>query len=314
MISSTCSLCPWHAEVGLVMGLCLAVSILGCFRDPKLDDSQPRRCQTDKNCPWGQICGPDKFCCASSDGKTCNHPGSTGGATGSVDGRPSDGALTGSETGGNGDGASRFYEVGAGGDGPRGTSGTGGGATPDGGIDSPVGGTNGGAGGGEAGNTGSSDASQTGDMADAAGGTGSGGTGTGGTGGTVGQSTATCDTGKKECNGTCIPASECCGGCSGNKPVCSNGTCVARSLGDSCQSPSECASGVCADGVCCNEPCSGICEACNLTGAKKGTCSPTTTPPCRAFVCDRPQLPRVWGEMRWNRGAPEGLFLSANHC
>ncbi|HMA93625.1 MAG TPA: hypothetical protein VKP30_13125, partial [Polyangiaceae bacterium] len=80
----------------------------------------------------------------------------------------------------------------------------------------------------------------------------------------------------KACNGSCIPLTACCGGCSGNTPICNNGTCVSRPDGDACTIPTECASKVCADGVCCDVACDGQCEACNLD-TSKGSCTPTTT-------------------------------------
>jgi alpha-tubulin suppressor-like RCC1 family protein len=111
-----------------------------------------------------------------------------------------------------------------------------------------------------------------------AGGTAGGSSGGAGSGGTTG---VTCTGSTKLCNGTCIATTSCCGGCSGNTPVCSNGTCVAKTIGDNCGTGTECGSGVCADGVCCDVQCNGQCESCALTG-KKGTCSPATTPrtPC----------------------------------
>ncbi len=102
-----------------------------------------------------------------------------------------------------------------------------------------------------------------------AGGVGVGGSGSGGQG--------ACGGSTKLCNGACIPSASCCGGCSGNTPVCSNGTCVGRSIGDTCSSGQECVSTVCADGVCCNVACDGQCESCSTTSSK-GTCVPTTTP------------------------------------
>jgi len=49
-------------------------------------------------------------------------------------------------------------------------------------------------------------------------------------------------------------------------------------LGQSCNSPTECASGFCAQGVCCNQQCTGALEACDRTGSK-GTCTKTTPAP-----------------------------------
>jgi len=80
------------------------------------------------------------------------------------------------------------------------------------------------------------------------------------------------------CNGMCIASNECCPTCSGNKPVCMNGTtCVGKSNGTACAMGAECASTNCVDGVCCDTSCTGNCESCSL-GTTKGTCSPSTTP------------------------------------
>ena len=42
--------------------------------------------------------------------------------------------------------------------------------------------------------------------------------------------------------------------------------------GDSCTTGAVCSSGFCADGVCCDNDCTTLCRACNLSGAR-GTCS-----------------------------------------
>ena len=94
-----------------------------------------------------------------------------------------------------------------------------------------------------------------------------------GTGGSPG-----CTSSQKMCNGTCIAMTDCCPTCSGNKPVCMNGTtCVGKSNGTTCASGAECATNNCVDGVCCDSACTGNCESCG-TASAKGTCSPTTTP------------------------------------
>jgi hypothetical protein len=90
-----------------------------------------------------------------------------------------------------------------------------------------------------------------------------------------------CPPGQKPCNDSCIPNAQCCGGCSGNTPVCENGTCVARRNGEGCNANNECASGFCRDGFCCNSACTGQCESC-ASSADRGICVPVTTPrtPC----------------------------------
>ena len=276
---------------GIVLVLLVVGSTVACFKDPSLDVTKPRHCQADnKSCPWGYVCGPDGLCCMSSNGKTCSVATSSGG----IDAIAVDG-LTGQEVGWGAvdtsalDGRTDVQpdvaqvvppEAGAGGivetggtlgsggviDAP-GTGGAGGAGgvdapTVDLGVDVPI--SVGGSGGGPA--TGGTSA--TGGIA----GTGGMGVGGSGSGGQV-----TCSGSTKLCNGSCIPSTSCCGGCSGNTPVCSNGMCVGRTIGDTCSIGAECASTVCADGVCCNVACDGQCESCS-TATSKGTCVPTTNP------------------------------------
>jgi hypothetical protein len=311
---------------GLALALFWAASFFGCFRDPKVDVTQPRHCESDKSCPYGFVCGPDGLCCASSDGKTCTvPPPSTGGSGGQVDGSSGNDApadMPPSEASPGFGGTTGFAEVGIGTGGApgsggaidgRGAGGGAGGVDRDVGPDSPLGGASGLggaalggalAGGGVSGSggvtgpggtvgsgglapTGGTHASggATGTGATGSGGTGRGGTGSGGTGtggaGTGGTGTGGqtgCGGSQKPCNGGCIATSECCGGCSGNTPICTNGTCVGKPNGSSCTTATaaQCATGTCADDVCCNVACTGKCEACNLSPA--GTCLPSTTP------------------------------------
>ncbi len=129
----------------------------------------------------------------------------------------------------------------------------------------------------------------------------------------------------KLCDGECVEGSVCCGGCGANTPVCSNGTCVQRSLGEECTGNAECSTGFCADGYCCNTACQGQCEACDATGTF-GTCIPVTTPrtPCGgtgdcAGVCDGSAQNRascVFPENTpcGNASCSNGTFTSAPQC
>jgi len=101
------------------------------------------------------------------------------------------------------------------------------------------------------------------------------------------------------CATTCSTDADCCGSrdacCKDTTcpttfqgAYCSGGTCVAKQLnGAAATGARECLSGFVADGVCCDAPCTGQCEACNLSG-KIGTCSAITgaprgsRPPCEA--------------------------------
>lgn len=69
-------------------------------------------------------------------------------------------------------------------------------------------------------------------------------------------------------------------------------TVMSGSMGTSCGSPDDCASGVCVDGVCCDRACDGACEACTVAGGApvNGVCAPKAAGTvCRASsgaVCD----------------------------
>jgi hypothetical protein len=93
---------------------------------------------------------------------------------------------------------------------------------------------------------------------------------------------ASCPPGQKPCNNSCVPNAQCCGGCSGNTPVCENGACVARRNGEGCSVSNECASGICRDGFCCNSACTGQCESC-ASATNRGTCVAVTAP---RFACE----------------------------
>jgi hypothetical protein len=217
MSSSTPRLFATPGRKGFVLALCLVGSVFGCFKDPHPDVTQPRKCETDKSCPEGFVCGSNKLCCASSDGKTCSNPVSTGGAGGRIDGSPDD-APIGRESGAGGGGMAGGAEVGAGGVGSGGVVGfggmldgggagggvgtggvVGGSGGNDGGPDAPLGGANGGAGAGGITALGGGPAS--GGIQGLGGTTGPGGTnGSGGvspTGGTVTPSGGAIGTGGK---------------------------------------------------------------------------------------------------------------------
>jgi hypothetical protein len=56
--------------------------------------------------------------------------------------------------------------------------------------------------------------------------------------------------------------------------------------GDSCTTGAMCSSGFCADGVCCNNDCTTLCRACNLSGSR-GTCSVLPSgSQCTLAACD----------------------------
>lgn len=69
--------------------------------------------------------------------------------------------------------------------------------------------------------------------------------------------------------------------------------------GQSCTSPSECASGFCAQGVCCDRACNGACERCDQSGT--GTCQALALPE----VC--PQARGCQGGELYQRMTCDGL-------
>lgn len=275
--------------------LCVAgAALAGCFSAAVAPPAANAPCTSADGCAPGYQCRPattgatGTFCC--KDKSSCGPAGIDGSvrdATIGLDGAGGAGGIdvpavdVGTDT-----------PIGAGGSGGMATDTSTGGEFATGGI-SGAGGT--GAGGVDAPtiDSGVDAPIATGGTPAAGGVTGTGGVGTGGgttsaTGGTIGTGgigvggsgsggQVTCSGSTKLCNGSCIPSTSCCGGCSGNIPVCSNGTCVGRAIGDACSTSTECGTGVCADGVCCNVACNGQCESCS-TASSKGTCAPTTTP------------------------------------
>jgi len=115
---------------------------------------------------------------------------------------------------------------------------------------------------------------------------------------------ATCDTTTSQCVG-CTKR----GDCSGTCQTCASGVCTAlksqddpgvcagtcdatgackKKRGQTCQAATDCADvSSCADGICCDKPCTGSCEACNLT-TSPGTCTtlaPNAQPAVNHTAC-----------------------------
>ena len=80
--------------------------------------------------------------------------------------------------------------------------------------------------------------------------------------------------GSSSCGQSCVSTSDC-----ASSAFCAAGVCQPRKQnGLGCQTADECASLFCTDGVCCDGPCSGQCEACNVTGTE-GACVPVSGAP-----------------------------------
>ena len=87
--------------------------------------------------------------------------------------------------------------------------------------------------------------------------------------------------GPSQCEGNCFVDQDCIAGY-----FCSAGVCQPTlPPGQPCSGNDQCVSGYCVDGYCCDLPCTGQCEACNLT-ASVGTCTAVSgapvgvRPPC----------------------------------
>jgi MYXO-CTERM domain-containing protein len=79
------------------------------------------------------------------------------------------------------------------------------------------------------------------------------------------------------CGGT--PSSCTSDGDCGRDDYCAGGVCSSKNEnGVSCNTASECRSGICVDGFCCTQACAGQCEACDVPGSE-GTCSPVVGGP-----------------------------------
>jgi hypothetical protein len=85
----------------------------------------------------------------------------------------------------------------------------------------------------------------------------------------------TCDSAKNACRDACVVATD----CAANAYCGSDGLCASKKpLGQPCHGDPECNQGVCVDGYCCNSPCTGNCQACDVTG-HEGTCFPVDGDP-----------------------------------
>jgi hypothetical protein len=114
------------------------------------------------------------------------------------------------------------------------------------------------------------------------------------------------------CRATCATAADCVSG-----HYCAGGSCAAKKpLGDICGGNVECTSGHCVDGYCCDSGCTGVCEACDISG-NLGTCSshPAATDP----EDDCPAEPPcgLTGQCDGNRACaywPAGTVCNGSQC
>lgn len=104
-----------------------------------------------------------------------------------------------------------------------------------------------------------------------------------------GDGQARCRTGADCASGVC-GGGFCCAATCGPTETCASpaapGQCVARVLGDPCESDPACPSGFCVDGVCCETRCTGTCLTCNRAGAP-GQCRPEEDNHDDAAECGR---------------------------
>ncbi|HEY0706885.1 MAG TPA: hypothetical protein VGG33_08815 [Polyangia bacterium] len=80
-----------------------------------------------------------------------------------------------------------------------------------------------------------------------------------------------------------------------------------------CTAATACASGLCVDGVCCNSACTGVCEACNLTGTR-GACTPVPTGEDPGEECLQDPVSGCGRDGTCNGGGQCRLYLSGTQC
>ncbi len=133
-----------------------------------------------------------------------------------------------------------------------------------------------------------------------------------------------CNTAGTACFESCITATEC------KAPnSCALGNCGAKGIGAPCTLNSDCGSNFCADRVCCDEACTGLCRACNVSGSvgactnvpqgvadsEENTCRPTRPEDCgNDGTCDGRGGCNVWGaDTRCSMmSCPEGASAITN--
>jgi hypothetical protein len=75
------------------------------------------------------------------------------------------------------------------------------------------------------------------------------------------------------------------------KQLCASNSCMPQQLdGWTCSDANQCQSGNCAQNHCCDDPCSNVCDACDVPGSV-GTCSPASSgalgnPDCAPYTCN----------------------------
>jgi hypothetical protein len=123
------------------------------------------------------------------------------------------------------------------------------------------------------------------------------------------QTCAPFECGGTDCLATCAGDSDCV-----SPAKCEEGSCGKKPLGGTCQTGTDCQTGICAQGFCCNVDCSGTCQSCAIPGYE-GTCKPVPSGMLDPeATCIKAATPDTCGLDGMCNGAGACRFYQGNTC